>query len=189
MKTRSLVLAALVAMGTWASAAHNDSTNTGLVVISRDAGHYKLIFKGEKPASQLTIVNSGGKVVYQESIHGLKGFNRPVNFNGMDADTYTFVVKGGGATLKTSVEYSPEKAKEKVVVKSMDSSKVAIIVPGVGEETIKVKIYDAYMNLIKVHQEKVNGSFGKIFNLGNVYSYEYTFEVSNSKGLIDTVTF
>ena len=190
MKTRSLILAAFVAMGTWAFAADNDSTNTGLFVISKNAGMYKLIYEGEKKTPvQLTIFNSDREIVYQESIEALKGFMRPVNFNGMAADTYTVVIRGGGTKMETKVTYLPEKAMDKVRARSVDNQKIAIFVAGEGEETIEVKIYDASHNLVKVHQEKVNGSFGKVFNLGKVNSSKYTFEVSNSKGLIDTLTF
>lgn len=191
MKTKSFLLAAFfVVLGTLSSVADNDPINTGLFVISGKSGVYKLIYEGEKPSSvNLTIFNSKGQIVYDETVRKVKGFIRPVNFKGMSAGTYTIRVKTGGQEMEAKVAYEPEGAEAKVASRNVDAHKYAIMVSNAGQETISVKIYDANRNLIRVYEEEVNGSFGKIFNLNEVRSSAYTFEVYNSKGLIETLKF
>lgn len=190
MKTKSLLLTALMALSSFLAVANDDPNNTGLFVISGKSGVYKLIYEGEKPSAMvLTILNSKGKVVYSESVRSLKGFIRPVNFKGMVADTYTIQLKQGDKILSASVDYAPEKKSNKVASREIDARKFAVLVSNEGEETFEVRIFDENQNLVKSYQETVSGSFGRIFNLSHVNSKKFTFEVYNSTGLIDTLTF
>jgi hypothetical protein len=107
----------------------------------------------------------------------------------MTAGTYTIRVKSGGQEMEAKVSYEPQGSEAKVASRNLDARKYAIMVSNAGQETIAVKIYDANRNLIRVYEEEVNGSFGKIFNLNEVHSSAYTFEVYNSKGLIETIKF
>lgn len=189
MKTKSLLLtAALVILSTLITVA-NDPINTGLFVLGGKSGVYKLIYEGEKPASiTLTIYNSKGVIVYEERMKKMKGFIRPVNFKGMRNDTYTFNVRSGDQNLEAKVVYVVEKT-GKVTSRNVDANKFAIFVSNQGADIIEVKIFDADKKLIEAYQETVNGSFGKIFNLSKIKSSSFTFEVYNSTGLIDTITF
>lgn len=190
MKTKSLLLTALMTVSSLLAVANDDPNNTGLFVISGKSGVYKLIYEGEKPSAMvLTILNSKGKVVYSESVRGLKGFIRPVNFKGMEADTYTIQLKQDNKVLSASVDYAPEQKSSKVASKEVEARKFAVMVSNEGTETIEVRIFDQDLNLIKTYQETVTGSFGRIFNLSEVKSKKFTFEVYNSAGLIDTLTF
>jgi hypothetical protein len=190
MKTKSFVLAAfLVVLGTLSTVAENDPTNTGLSVVSRESGVYKLIYDGGKPSPvNVTILNSKGQVVYAETLRNVRGFIRPVNFNGMGADAYTIRVNNGSEKLETVINYVPETKRMTVSSRKLEDGKFAILVSNAGEETIEVKMYDAYDNLIQTHTEQVHGSFGKIFNVAQIKSSSYRFEVYSSKGLLDVVT-
>ncbi|MCU0357827.1 MAG: hypothetical protein MUE95_09615 [Cyclobacteriaceae bacterium] len=190
MKTKSFLLAAFLVVLSTLSSVADDPINTGLFVISGKSGVYKLIYEGEKPSSvNLTIYNSKGQIVYEETVRKIKGFIRPVNFSGMAADTYTIQVKTGEMKHEAKVDYMPEPLPMRVDSRNLDINKYAILVSNVGQETITVKILDANRNLVRVYEESVNGSFGKIFNLNQIPSSSFTFEVYNSKGLINTLKF
>ena len=190
MKTKSLMLAALVMFSALTALARDDPNNTGLFVISGKSGVYKLIYEGEKPSAlNLTIFNNQGKVVYSETVRNLKGFIRPVNFKGMAAGTYTIQVKSADQKMEAVVEYSPESAKAAVSSKAVDANKFAIMIANQGQETFEVKIYDGESNLVSSYRETVTGSFGKIFNMSHVKSNAFTFEVYNTAGLIDRIKF
>lgn len=204
MKTKSFMLAALVVFSALTTLANNDPNNTGLFVISGKSGVYKLIYEGEKPSSlTLTIFNNQGKVVYNETVRNLKGFIRPVNFKGMEPGTYTIQVKNGNQKMETVVEYvlestklegSSKKTEESskktsVSSKAVDTKKFAIMVANEGEETIEVLIFDREYNLVNSYRETVTGNYGKIFNLAQVKSNSFTFEVYTSAGLIDRIKF
>ncbi len=108
MKTKSLVIAVLLAIGSLSAVAENDPIHTGLIVVNGNPGKYKLIYAGEKlSAVNLTIYNSKGDVVYQETVRNIKGFIRPVNFKGMRADTYTIMVKSGEQKAEAKIDYAP----------------------------------------------------------------------------------
>lgn len=190
MKTKSFMLAVLVVFSALTAQANNDPNNTGLFVISGKSGVYKLIYEGEKPSAlTLTIFNNQGKVVYNETVKSLKGFIRPVNFKGMAAGTYTIQVKSADQKMEAVVEYAPQSAKAEVSSKAVDARKFAIMIANQGEETFEVRIYDGERNLVNSYRETVSGSFGKIFNLSHVKSSSFTFEIYNSAGLVDTLTF
>lgn len=191
MKTKSLLLTAfLVVLGTLSSVADNDPKDTGLFVISGKGGMYKLIFEGAKPAAvNLTIYDSEGRLVYDETVRKMKGFIRPVNFKGMKADTYTILIRSGSQKYETKVAYAPESLLASVSTRNIDTNRYAILVSNTGVETIEVRIFDKDRNLITSYSEAVSGSFGKIFNLTETKSSSFTFEVYNSKGLIETIRF
>ena len=190
MKTKSFVLSAFfVVLGTLSTVAENDPMHTGLSVVNREAGTYKLIYDGGKPAPvRVTILNSKGQVVYAENLRNVRGFIRPVNFSGMVADAYTIRVNNGSQKLETVINYAPESKRTKVTSRKIEEGKFAILVSNTGEETIEVKMYDANLNLIQSHTEVVHGSFGKIFNVAQIKSPAYRFEVYTSKGLVDAFT-
>jgi hypothetical protein len=98
-------------------------------------------------------------------------------------------LKQGDKVLSASVDYAPEQKSNKVASREIDARKFAVLVSNEGEETFEVKIFDENQNLVKSYQETVSGSFGRIFNLSHVNSKKFTFEVYNSTGLIDTLTF
>ncbi|MBX2962307.1 MAG: hypothetical protein KF687_07330 [Cyclobacteriaceae bacterium] len=190
MKTKSLMLAALVVLGSLTALANNDPNNKGLFVINAKPGVYKLIYEGEKSASvTLTIFNEKGRVVYNEIVRGVKGFILPVNFKGMNAGEYTIQIKNGYESFQTVVSYAPEMINPQVYSKTLDVDKFAIVIAGQGEQTYSVKIYDSNWKLIDTYSEKVVGNFGKVFNLSKIHSSAYTFEVSNANGVIKTVKF
>jgi hypothetical protein len=190
MKTKSLVLAALVAIGSLTAVAENDPRHTGLFIINGKSGVYKLIYEGEKPSViDLTIYNSRGIVVYQETVRNIKGFMRPVNFRGMKADTYSIVVKSRDQRMETKIAYVPEISVNKVSSRKLNDRKYAILVSNTGEEAFEIMIYDSNKKLVEAYKESVTGSFGKIFNLSEVKSTSFTFEIYTSKGLIDTLKF
>lgn len=107
MKTKSLLLAALVVLGAFTAVAGNDPNKTGLATVNSKPGVYKLIYEGEKSTTvTLTIFNSNGRVVYTETLHNIKGFIRPVNFNGMYSDTYTIQVTSENQKAEAKVDYA-----------------------------------------------------------------------------------
>ncbi len=204
MKTKSLMLAAFVVFSALTTLANNDPNNTGLFVIGGKSGVYKLIYEGEKPSVlTLTIFNNQGRVVYNETVRNLKGFIRPVNFKGMTAGRYTIQVNNGDQKMDTVVEYTPEEVKHEgyskkaevhprnaeVSSKVVDAKKYAIMVANQGEETIEVRIYDREYNLVNSFSEVVTGNYGKVFNLSQVKSSSFTFEVYTSAGLMDRIRF
>jgi len=114
MKTKSLMLIALVVFSALTTLANNDPNNTGLFVINGKSGVYKLIYEGEKSSSvTLTIFNEQGKVVYNETLRNLKGFILPVNFKGMTSGTYTIQVKQGVQKVETTVDYKADEARSR----------------------------------------------------------------------------
>ncbi|MBX2957865.1 MAG: T9SS type A sorting domain-containing protein [Cyclobacteriaceae bacterium] len=197
MKTKSLMLAALVVFSALTTLAKDDPNNTGLFVISGKSGVYKLIYEGEKPSAlTLTIFDNQGKVVYAETVRNLKGFIRPVNFKGMASGTYIIQVKNGDQKMEAVVEYAPQVAKAEVSAKKaavhakvIEANKFAIMIANQGKETVEVRIFDAQQDLVNSYRETVTGSYGKVFNLSKVESNSFTFEVYTSAGLIDRIKF
>lgn len=188
MKTKSVLLVAVLVAAGVMTARANDPVNAGLFVLGVKSGVYKLIYEGEKEAAiTLSILDSKGIVIYEERISKMKGFTRPVNLQRLKSDLYTFQVRQGNKLYKETVSHKSKSGT--VSSKALAENRFAIRVTDLGVGIIRVKIYDAEGKLVKSHEEEVTGNFGKIFNLGNLQSGPFTFEIYSNTGLIDQVTF
>src|SRR5271167_3605925 len=94
MKTKNVVLSALVAMMLVSVLAFSkEPGNPKLAVISQKSGIFKVIYEGSKAEKvSMKIFNQQGTEVFAESIKDVKGFMRPINFEGMERGEYTLEI-------------------------------------------------------------------------------------------------
>jgi len=183
MKTKLMVCALLVAIVTGAAAAADPIGPKVVVLSQKQSGIFKVIYEGAKVGRvNLKISDQAGVIVFNESISGVDGFVRPVNFKGMAAGEYTIEVSDASGKQIQKVNYEIEQTVSMVhVAKIAGDSKYLLAVAKGTEEEINVKIFDGSSNLVHDQNLVVNGNLGLVYNLKDVAGVP-TFEVTDKTG-------
>jgi hypothetical protein len=186
-KTTSMKKNVLVAFALIVSAAAFaiDPVNPKLVVMSsKNTGVFKVIYEGAQAGPvKMNVLNQSGKLVFTETIKGVDGFVRPVNFNGMEAGEYTIEIVDAAGKQIQKVNFTNESTVKNVHVAKITGgeSKYLLAVANDAEETINVRIFDGNNNQVHEENVKVAGNFGLVYNLKNVTGTP-TFEVTDKTG-------
>lgn len=187
MKTKSILFAVIALVATTAFA----QTNPKVAVISqKQAGNFKVIYEGASQGKvKLNIRNSSGETVFTETISGLAGFSRPVNFTGLEFGKYTIEVADGTGTATQVVNYELTSIAKNVHVAKMNAeNKYLLAIANPGSEQINVKIFDGANNLVHNKSVTVNGSLALVYNLKEVEGTP-TFQVTDNSGAVKTIKY
>ena len=130
----------------------------------------------------LKISNQDGAVVFNESVTGVNGFIRPVNFKGMAAGEYTIEVADASGKQIQKVNYEIEQTVSMVhIAKIAGDNKYLLAVAKESNEEFNVKIFDGSRNLVHDENLVANGNLGLVYNLKDVAGIP-TFEVTDKTG-------
>lgn len=184
MKTKLMVSALLIVALVTGAAVAADPVGPKVVVVSqKESGIFKVIYEGVK-AGRVTmkISDQDGVVVFSESVSGVNGFSRPVNFKGMAAGEYTIEVSDASGKQTQKVNYVVEQPVNRVhVAKIAGEDKYLLAVANGTEEKINVRIFDGSSNMVHNQNLVVNGNLGLVYNLKEVSGVP-TFEVTDKTG-------
>jgi len=183
MKTKLMVSALLMALVVGAAVAADPVGPKVVVLTQKESGIFKVIYEGVKAGRvNMKISNQIGEVVFNESVTGVNGFVRPVNFKGMAPGEYTIEVSDASGKQIQKVNYEIEQTVNSVyVAKIAGESKYLLAVAKGTEEKINVKIFDGSSNLVHNQNLVVNGTLGLVYNLKDVVGVP-TFEVTDKTG-------
>jgi hypothetical protein len=109
MKTKSILLAVMT-LG--ASIAFAANPNPQIAVIGqKKPGTFKVIYEGAKEGKiKMNIFDKSGSVIYSETIHGIRGFIRPVNFTGLEYGEYTIEIADAVGKQSQKISYVSQKS-------------------------------------------------------------------------------
>jgi hypothetical protein len=184
MKTKLMIVALMLALSAGVALATDPVRPKVVVVNQKESGMFKVIYEGGKAGKvNLKIYDATGSVVFHETLTGVDGFIRPVNFRGMNPGEYTIEVSDASGKQIQKVNYALEKSVTAVHVARIGSEdKYLLAVANQGaEEPIQVKIFDGSGNLVHNTTIVVKKNFGLVYNLKNVAGVP-TFEVTDAKG-------
>ena len=183
MKTRRLVLAAMVAVFATASAFAGEPTNSKLVVINPRHGVYKVIYEGVKPGKvSMKISDARGNQVFSQTLRQIGGFILPVNFEGMEEGAYSVAITDETGTLVQSINYRANHVFKNVfITKTAEEGKYLLAVSSKEPQVINIRITDGENNIVREEQVTVKGNFGVVYNLKKVNGTP-GFEVTDEKG-------
>ncbi len=193
MKTKSLYLAALIAIAAVVTAVGKDEPGSqGLAVVPvKGSEVFKIIYKGESSSKvKLNIYNSSSEIVFSETMNGVNGFIRPLNFTGLQFGEYTVELTDASGKKVEKINYQPAKSESNVHVSKLvnEEGKFLVSVAKASSETITVKIFDEANNLLHINTKQVAGDFAQLYTLKD-FAGAVTFEVSDNTGSIKTVRF
>ena len=188
MKTKSILIAAIALVSSVAFA--TEPTSKVAVINQKQSGTFKVIYEGAHQGKvKLNIRNSSGETVFTETINGLAGFIRPVNFTGLEFGEYTIEIADETGTVTQVINYQlASVAKNGHVAKMNAENKYLLAIANPGKETINVKIFDGDNNLVHNESVIVNGSLALVYNLKEVVGAP-TFEVTDNSGAVKTIKY
>lgn len=178
MKTRSIVLAALLLVSASGAFASADPSNAGLAVVALKGSEVvKVIYKGNTGKVKLNIYNSSSTLVFSESRNVEQGFILPLNFAGLEAGTYTVELVDANGVKSEKVSYQPAKAAPANVHVSKLAQDGKYLLSVVNpNSTVTINIFDANNNLLHTSTKESAVSFAQIFNMQSIDG-GFTFEV------------
>ncbi|HPM30418.1 MAG TPA: hypothetical protein PLJ60_08770 [Chryseolinea sp.] len=193
MKTKSLLISALVVIGATVSAiAKEEPTKAGLAIVSvKGSETFKVIYKTENTGfTKVNIYNAEAKVIFSKVVSNAGGFILPLNFNGLNAGEYTIELIDGTGTKVEKVNFQPS-AKSSLnvhVSKMSEEGKFLLAIANSKDEEVTVTIYDNFENVLHTETKKLDGDFAQVYALKGKAS-SYTFEISDKSGKIKSVKF
>jgi len=189
MKTKLMVSALLVALIT-VSAVAADPVGPKLAVVNqKESGIFKVIYEGVKAGKvNLKISNQNGAVVFNESVAGVDGFIRSVNFKGMAAGEYSIEVSDASGKQVQKVNYEIAQTANLVHISKLAENRYLLAVAKGSEDQLNVRIFDGSSNLVHDENLMVNGNFGLVYNLANVFGVP-TFEVTDKAGTTKVIKY
>lgn len=193
MKTKSLFIAAVATVLSLTAFGNEEPSNSkGLAVVPvKGSEVFKVIYKGEAVGKvRLNVYNQASELVFTESISGLDGFIRPLNFSGLKPGEYTLEIIDAAGKKVERVNYQPNKSSKYVHISKVadEEGKFLIAVSGTGKEEINVRIYDSASNLVHNESKVIDGSYAQVYNIKKITG-AVTFQVTDNAGNVKTVSF
>ena len=182
MKTRSIVLAALLLVSASGAFATADPSNAALAVVSSKGSEVvKVIYKGSNGKVKLNIYDASSTLVFSESRMVQQGFILPLNFAGLSAGTYTVELIDATGVKSEKVNYQPAKAVANVHVAKLAQEGKYLLSVANANDIVTIHVFDQNNNLIHTSEKESSGSFAQISNMQNLEG-SFTFEVVNAAG-------
>jgi hypothetical protein len=189
MKTKSIVFALVMGFVSVAAVAADPVSPKMVVLNQQDGGIFKVIYAGAQAGRiSLNIYDAANTLVFTETVNGVEGFIRPVNFSGMNEGTYTIEVADASGKLVQKIDYKKETNTNAIRVAKMGTDNKYLLAIANTNEIINVRIFDGANNLVHNQSVTVDGSFGLVYNLKNVVGAP-TFEVTNQAGATKVVKY
>lgn len=183
MKTKNVLLIALMAMSVSVLASVNEPGVSKVVVVTQKSGLFKVIYEGIKAGKvSMKITDSRGNVVFAETIKSVNGFIRPVNFAGMEPGVYNITITDENGAQVNTIKYNNTTTIKNVhIAKIAGGNRYLLAVANQGTEEINVRIFDGDSNLVHDETLTIKGNFGLVYNLKEVAGTP-TFEVTDKTG-------
>ena len=192
MKTKSIVLAAFLLMTAVATFGSDEPKKAGVAVVPiKGAELVKVIYKSETAGKvQVKVYDGKNGVIYSAGFNDTKGFILPLNLSKVGYGEYTFEITDATGKRSEKLVYQAAKPVDNIRISKLDAGegKFLVAVTGPKNETITVRIFDNFNNLLHNEVKSVNGDFAQVYTVKNLNG-KCTFEVSDNAGFIKTVQF
>lgn len=192
MKTKSIVLAAFLLMTAVATFGSDEPKKAGVAVVPmKGAELVKVIYKSETAAKvRVKVYNADKGVIYSEGFSDTKGFILPLNLSKVGYGEYTFEITDATGTRTEKLVYEPAKSINNIRIAKLDAGvgKFLVAVTSPKQETITVRIFDNFNNVLHNEVKSVSGNFAQVYTVKNLTG-ACTFEVSDNAGFVKTVQF
>jgi len=160
---------------------------SGLAVM-KNGSTFKVFYKGANASDiKVSILDADNNIVFVETIRKVESFVRPYNFENLAKGEYTIEVSDAALRQTQKVQYGePSDRMVGLVRLATEESAFLLTVPNKGDETLQITIRGEEGELLYSGQEKVQGDFARIYKLRDATG-AFSFEVSDSKGIVRTV--
>jgi len=191
MRTKSIYLVAFLLMGAVATFGNGDPTSGVAVLSAKGTDVFRVVYKTETANDvKVKLFNANDEMIHSASINNTKGFILPLNLAKLTFGEYRVELTDANGKHVERIVYENVKAVDNIRVARLatDEGKFMVSVMSAKNETVTVKIFDSYNNLLHNEVKSVNGDFAQVYNLKNLTG-ACTFEVSDDAGRVKTVQF
>lgn len=192
MKTKSIYLAAFLLMSAVATFGNDDPKKGGVAVLPvKGADVFKVIYKNETTGKvKVKLYNANAEIIFAEAFDNTDGFILPLNFSKLSYGEYKLELTDDSGKRIENIVYQKAKSVDNIRVAKLvsENGKFLVTVTSAKNETVTVKIFDNFNNLLHNEVKSVNGDFAQVYNVKNLTG-ACTFEVSDNAGRVKTVQF
>ena len=191
MRTKSIYLVAFLLMSAVATFGNGDPTSGVAVLSAKGTDVFRVVYKTETANDvKVKLFNANDEMIHSASINNTKGFILPLNLAKLTFGEYRVELTDANGKHVERIVYENVKAVDNIRVARLatDEGKFMVSVMSAKNETVTVKIFDSYNNLLHNEVKSVNGDFAQVYNLKNLTG-ACTFEVSDDAGRVKTVQF
>ncbi len=185
-KPLSLLAILLISGITFANAFDNPRITTAVI---KNGSTFKLLYKGaEQSDVKVLILNDENQIVFSEKIKNTDGFARPYNFSNLPEGHYSIQIKDNAGVRTETVSHQIKREEKTMHLLRLDGTgKYVLSVPSQGKQDLSIMIFNDLNEVLYQSEEKINGDFARIYNLGDQTS-KFRFVVTDGKGLTKSVT-
>jgi len=191
MRTKSIYLVAFLLMGAVAAFGNDDPTSGFAVLSAKGKDVFRVIYETETANDvKVKLFNANDDIIYSASIKETKGFILPLNLSKLNFGEYRLELTDANGKHIEKIAYQNAKAVDNIRVSRLTTAedKFMVSVMSAKSETVTVKIFDSYYNLLHTEVKSVSGDFAQVYNVKNLTG-ACTFEVSDDAGRVKTVQF
>ena len=192
MKTKSIYLAVVLLMSAVATFGSDEPKRAGVAVLPvKGAEVFKVIYKNESASKvKVKLYNANAEMIFAEAFENSVGFILPLNFSKLAYGQYKLEVIDDSGKHVENIVYQRPKSVDNIRVSKLSNSegKFLVAVMNAKNETVTVKIFDNFYNLLHSEVKSVSGDFAQVYNVKNITG-ACTFEVSDNAGRVKTVQF
>ena len=191
MRTKSIYLVAFLLMGAVATFGKDDPTLGMAVLSAKGKDVFRVVYKAETASNvKVKLYNANGDVIHSASINNTTGFILPLNLGKLNYGEYRLELTDANGKHIERIAYQNTKAVDNIRVARLTTAehKFMVSVMSAKSETVTVKIFDSYHNLLHTEVKSVSGDFAQVYNVKNLTG-ACTFEVSDDAGRVKTVQF
>jgi len=192
MKTKSIYLVAFLLMSAVATFGNDEPKNAGVAVIAvKGADVFKVVYKTEAANDvKIKLYNANSEVILSQVISNTDGFILPLNFTNLAAGEYKVELIDANGVRAEKIAYLQAKPVDNIRVARIanEQAKFLVSVMSAKNETVTVRIFDNYNNLLHTEVKNVSGDFAQVYTVKNLNG-ACTFEISDDAGRVKTVQF
>jgi len=183
-----LLVLVIISSSAFARRATDKPVPASGLAVTKNGSTFKVFYRGVNANDiKVSILDADNNVVFAETIRKVDAFVRPYNFEKLAKGEYTIEVSEAGSRQTQKILY--EESNERLVglVRlAGDASTFLLTVPNKGDETLRITIRGEEDELLYSGVEKIHGDFAQLYKLKDATG-EFSFEVSDSKGIVRTV--
>jgi len=185
-KPLSLLAILLISGITFANAFDNPTTR---MVVLKNGSTFRLLYQGtEQSDVKVLILNDENQILFTEKIKNTDGFARPYNFSNLPEGHYSIQIKDNAGVRTETVSHQIKIEEKTMHLLRLDGTgKYVLSVPNQGKQDLSITIFNDMNEVLYESDEKINGDFARIYNLGD-QSSKFRFVVADGKGMTKSVT-
>jgi hypothetical protein len=196
MRKKATLLAVLIAVMSTSLFASNDrgdvkENTNALVRVTGKKAVYQVVYQStHKGTVTVNIVDAKGNVIMVDRISNAEdGFMRPYNFSSLAEGNYQIEINDHNGKVVLPLAHTVASAPVRVKIEAIDAKKFQLVMVGQPANGLQVDILDNNNRVVYSDFISAQSSFSKVYNLSQVQSENFRFEVRSEQKVITTEKF